>query len=110
MKILFINNPHDAQSRSSAEAVLQRLAFSDRVSVLTQQIRPTGVPVLETPLAPFLGELHLVDFMALRDVIPIRAAPSIMLLFDELEGVFPPERVEQIIQTVKSAIQARTIR
>lgn len=47
-----------------------------------------------------LGEIHVLDFNLVRQVLPIRTAPCVFLLFDDLEGQFPADRIEKLIAHV----------
>lgn len=84
MKIIFVNNPHDDRSRVAVDGVLQGLSAPAQ-AIAAAKRAAEGAPETAADLALWDGEVHVVDFMALRDIVPLRTAPCVLLLFDELE-------------------------
>lgn len=104
MKIVIVDNPHDARAVQKREELLGLLSHQGRAARIAAK-RQAGEEVppelLQTP-----WEVHVVDFMQVRDILPIRTAPCVLLLFDELEGTeFPADRVERIFWRVRRACE-----
>lgn len=78
MKIVIVHNPHDhAVSEPRKQAVLQDL-------------KAMG----------YSGEIHMLDFMQVRDVLPVSTTPCVFVLFDEVCGDFDPANAASIVNGV----------
>lgn len=79
MKIVYVTNEHDA-----VVAVPKR----GEMATVARQFPD--------------AEVVTVDFMLVRDVLPITTAPCVFLLFDELEGDFDVSNLGEITKAVRA--------
>lgn len=63
MKVVFVTNPHDFKGQQKIQ---------EAIRVLREQ--------------GFAGEISLVDFMQVRDCLPISTAPCMLLQFDTVDA------------------------
>lgn len=84
MKVVFVSNPHSADARGIESRTMAEL----------HQRMPNA-------------EVHVQDFMVLREVLPISVVPCVFIALDELTDQFDPEDVLVAITAAQEAIQAR---
>lgn len=108
IKIIFVDNPHDRASREAREAFVRRWSPEGRIQAVLDKLA-AGESIVEEPidaLAPE-AEIHIVDFQQLRAVLPIRAAPCVLLVWPELEEAFAVEDVAETALLVQEAFAAK---
>jgi hypothetical protein len=96
VKVVFIGNHQDAQAQEKQNRLVAALSTADGAQRVRQTLE-AGQPVATELLTNYVGELHVANFMTVRDILPIRTAPSVFILFDELEETVKPETLLAVI-------------
>lgn len=88
MKIVYVTNHEDAVLSEPKRAALNKHVKEKNLEAV--------------------AEVITVDFMDVRSALPISSAPCVFIMFDELTGDFPPERLTEVLDAVakhfKSAV------
>lgn len=93
LKIIMVNNPHDAGSNQEREQFLRRWTPDGRLTALLEAAQ-NGEVIAEDGVDQFarVTEIYEADFERLREVLPISHVPCYFLCFPEVRTVADVER------------------
>lgn len=100
MKFVIVSNEHDAAGRELRDALVK--ALTDPLTRAEHYQSLMARKVIDTPPVAIDFEVHVVDFMAVRDILPISVVPTVLVELGDVQGIgWPPERVLALIEHMK---------
>lgn len=100
MKIFIVSNEQDTAGRELRDALVNVL--TDPLTRMEHYQSLAARKAIAAQPSNIDFEVHVVDFMAVRDILPISNVPTVLVEMDALQGVgWPSERVLALIEHVK---------